>query len=290
MAQPTILTPSARAVAKFGNSSLPNGQGTLANIDLNDGVNTFLRDLLTDDDNRQIGLGQLLYRARSVYLSDDFGPRSISLPMVYQEDGSHFLGQFLAALSQAGEQQLTFDNVTYILTKFHGVRNRKAIRPKLPWAWSFNLELIAKSPWFQDAASTTMAPLTLTIDAGQSFTITYAGSVFCEPVWTYHVPVGNAVAINAIQLKNTMSGEFLTVNFLSASAIPATTVRDVVIDCAAMTATCTQTGESYDVAGSFPMLYGPAGQVNSFTIITTPASGSTSGCTIAETHNPRWML
>ena len=50
----------------------------------------------------------------------------------------------------------------------------------------------------------------------------------------------NAVVINAIQLKNTMSGEFLTVNFLSATAIPAGTVRDVVIDCGAMTAVCTQ--------------------------------------------------
>jgi hypothetical protein len=96
--------------------------------------------------------------------------------------------------------------------------------------------------------------------------------------------------LNSFQIKNTMSGEFLTVNLLSASAIPAATVRDVVIDCAAMTAKCTQTGELYDVSGSFPMVYGPAGQVNTFTVIVTPASGSSTGLTVAYSIQPRWQI
>jgi hypothetical protein len=275
--------------------ALPNGQGVLTNIDLNDRVNTALSagdsGLALDDDNVQIGLEQLLYRGRSVITSLDFGPRAIALPMLYIEDATHFLGQFLAALSQAGEQQLTFDNATYILARYAGASGRRQAGFKPPLSWNYLLHLVAKSPWFQDAAAATATPWNpITVDAGQAANITYAGSVWAEPVWTYHVPVGNAVVINSIQLKNTMSGQFLTVNFLSATPIPAGTVRDVVIDCAAMTAVCTQTGEAYDVSGSFPFLYPPAGQSNAFTIITTPASGSTSGCTLAASWFPRWQL
>jgi hypothetical protein len=138
-----------------------------------------------------------------------------------------------------------------------------------------------------------MAPLTLTVDAGQGFNITYSGSVWALPVWTYHVPVTNAVVINSLVLTNTMppgGGEALTVNFLSASPLPATTVRDVVIDCAAMTAVCTQTGESYDITGTFPRLYGPVGQVNTHTIKVVPATGATAGCTLAASWFPRWQI
>lgn len=287
---PFLATVGNAVVCKFGNAALPNGQGTMAWVDLNDQVNTVLTDFKSDDTNRQIGLEQLLYRARGTYLSDDFGPRPIILPLTYFEGTGNSMGQFLAVLSQAGEQQLTFDNATYILAKYSGASSRTLRRRYPPWSYDVNLEFVAKSPWFQDSSATTMAPLTLTVDAGQTFNITYAGSVFCEPVWTLHVPVTNAVVINSMQIKNTMAAEFLTVNFQSATAIPATTVRDVVIDCAASTAICTQTGESYDISGSFPKLYPPAGQVNPFTVIITPASGSSSGLTLACSHYPRWQI
>lgn len=289
-AGPFLAVVGNAVVCKFGNVTLPNGQGTMGWLDLNDQVNTILTDFQSDDANRQIGLEQLLYRARGVYTSDDFGPRPITLPLTYLEDASHSLGQFLAALSQAGEQQLTFDNVTYIHAKYQGATSRTLRRKYPPFSWNFNLELIARTSWFHDISLTAMAPLTLTVDAGQSFNITYAGSIFAEPIWTYHVPVTNGVAINSLVLTNTMSGEAITVNFLSASALPATTVRDVVIDCGAMTATCTQTGENYDVAGSFPFLYPPVSQVNPFTVAVTPASGSTSGCTLAASFRARWQI
>jgi hypothetical protein len=86
-----------------------------------------------------------------------------------------------------------------------------------------------------------------------------------------------------------MSGEFLTVNFLSVAAIPALTARTVTIDCAAMTA-IDNLGNSYDVTGSFPMLYSPVSTVNPFTVIVTPASGSSSGLTLACSHSPRWLI
>jgi len=296
MGQPALIRASGRAVAKFGNAALPNGQGVMANIDLNDLVNTALNAPLFDGSNRQISLAQLLYRGRGVYLADDFGPGLYSLPMLYLEDATHFLGQFLAALSQAGEQQLTFDNATYNLVKFKGITGRTRERPvsmqssAALLAWSFTLELIAKSPWWQDAAATTATPWNpITVDAGQGANITYAGSVWAEPVWTLDVPVGNAVAINAFQLRNTMSGEFLTVNFLSRAALPAGVHTVITIDCAAKTVT-DQNGNFYDTAGTFPLLYPPAGQVNPFTAIVTPASGASAGLTLAQTHFPRWQL
>jgi hypothetical protein len=291
LGQPVFAVSGGLTVAKFGNAALPNGQGTQGNINLNDGVNAKVQGFESQDDNRQIVTGPILFRARSVYLSDDWGPRTIVLPMQYTEDGSHFLGSFLAQLSQAGEQQLTFDNATYILAKYAGITGRVAEKTSSFLTWAFTLNLIAKSPWFQDSGATTATPWNpITVDAGQSANITYAGSVFAEPVFTLHVPNTNAVVINSMQLKNTMSGEFLTVNFLSATAIPASTTRDVVIDCAAMTATCTQTGESYDVSGSFPMLYPPVSTVNPFTVIITPASGSSSGLTLAYSVTPRWQI
>ncbi len=264
----------------------------MGNLDLNDYVNTLLTDYFrTEDGNVQIGLEQLLYRGRGVITSLDFGPRAISLPMTYLEDATHFIGQFLAVLSQASTQQLTFDNATYILARYAGISGRVPSRARQPLAWDFTLLLTAPSPFFQDAAATVATPWNpIVTDTGQAANITYAGSVWAEPVWTLHVPVGNAVAINSLQIRNTMSGEFLTVKFLSATALPAATVRDVVIDCAAMTAVCTQTGENYDVSGSFPMLYGPVGTVNPFTAIVTPASGASAGLTLAYSVFPRWQI
>lgn len=286
----TILSIGGLASVLFGNAALPNGQGTLGWINLNDGLYTFMGDFNSDDNNRQLGLAQLIFRARSAYISDDFGPRTFRLPLTYVEDSTHFLGQFLASLSQAGEQQLTFDNaVTYTPAKYQGISNRRAVRAYTPIAWTFTLEFIAKSPWFQDTTATAMAPLTLTVDAGQSFNITYAGSVWAEPIWTLVVPATNAVAINSMQLKNTMSGEFLTVNFLSVAAIPALTARTITINCALMTAV-DNLGNNFDITGSFPMLYPPSATVNAFTVIITPASGSSSGLTLACSHNARWQI
>ena len=287
MPQPTFVVSSLRANATFGGMALPNGQGIQASINLNDGVNTRLRNFNIDESNKQISLAQLLYIGRGVTLSRDFGPRGISLPMQYMEDSAHSLGAFLASLSQAGEQQLSFDGgLTYILAEYNSISGRKRYRLRPPVGWEFALELVARNPWFQNAAATTLTPVQMAFDAGTNFNVTYAGSIWAEPAWTIHNP-GSAWAINSIQIKNNMSGEFLTINFLSATALPVSTVRDVVIDCAAMTAICTQTGESYDVSGSFPKLYGPPGTVNAMTTI---CSGSDGNITITESHYPRWQI
>jgi len=288
--QPTFLTSSGKYIATFGGQALPNGQGTLTPaINLNDRVNTFAffgTGLVTEDDNVQRGFAQVPYLGKGLWTYDDFGQRVISIPSYYLEDSTHFLGQFLAALSQAGEQQLTFDNLTYIPVKYAGTSGRKEDLGK-KGAWFYSLNFLAREPWFRDITATAVAPIAMTSDAGTNFNVTYPGSVGCEPVWTYHKQ-SNAWPVTSLQLKNTMSGEFLTVNFNSATPLPVSTVRDVVIDCAAMTAICTQTGESYDVTGSFPMVYGPVGKVNTFTTILVTGSAGTD--TIACSYRPRWQI
>jgi hypothetical protein len=292
--QPTITVVGGRGVAKFGSGTLPNGQGAMTVIDLNDGTYTRVRGINVDGSARQLTLAQLLFRGRGVYLSDDSGPGIYAVPMVYLEDATHFIGGLLAALESAGEQPLTFDNATTNLVQYRGITNRKPAIPKVPMGWEFDLELVAKSSYWNDLAATTMAPLTLVTDTGQGFNITYAGSIYAEPVWTLVIPAGNGVAINSFTLRNTMSLEFLTVNFQSVLAIPAATDRTITIDSAASTA-IDNLGNQYDTVGTFPKLYPavtqpPTGQVNPFTAIVVPASGSSAGLTLACSHYPRWKL
>lgn len=286
--QPTLAQVAGRQIALVGGRARPDGQGALANVDLNDLVNTRMSDFQGDDTNKQLSLAQLLYRSRFSYTGDDRGPYPISLPMSYTEDATHFLGGLEGVLDQAGEQLLTFDNVTAVAARYKGLSSRKAIKSKAPAVWGFNLDLIAQ-PYFADLVASTLVPLTLTVDGGQYFYIPYAGSVWAEPVWTLVIPASNGVAINSFQLQNTMKKQALTVNFQSVAAIPASTARTVTIDCAAMLAT-DNLGNSFDVIGSFPMLFGPVGQFNPFLAVVTPASGSSAGLTLACSHNPRYLI
>jgi hypothetical protein len=385
---PTIVN----GTALFGNASLPNGQGTLGWVNLNDFTNTFLLDFRTDDDNRQIQISQLLYRAKGAYTSDDFSQRVLTLPMRYQEDATHSAGRFLAQLSQAGEQQLTFDNATNIPVKYKGIRNRRLVRRFPPYLWEFDLEFVAKTPWFQDNASTsissvaiintpTVTPtgtalaggaltagtytlsytyvtasgetaaspissgivlsagnLQITVNAVEAFpsyatarkwyfnpgspttgftvsvannnsftlntagnstaaptttpatqfSVTYPGSVFTEPIFTLNIGAGNPAAIASCALNNTMSGENLTVLFTSLAVIPASTARTVTIDCGAWTVS--DSGGSYDVNGSFPMLYPPVNQANTYAIGITTVSGTSTGLTLTGSFTNRWQI
>src|SRR5437660_1760419 len=104
----------------FGNRAQPNGQGTLAWINLNDGVNWSVEQVSIDSTMRQISSAQRALRSTGVYLSDDYGPRHIQLSSKYYET-TNPLGLAKAQLQQAGEQYLSFDNqVTAILAKVAG--------------------------------------------------------------------------------------------------------------------------------------------------------------------------
>lgn len=148
----------------FGGLALPNGQGTLSNINLNDGTNWFLQDIVIDYYNRSLGIQQQVTRAKAVYTSDDFLNKVVTLPMKYVET-NNALGVALAQLSQAGEQRLSFDGTTYILAKYRGVRSPstypKLIRRFAPLWWELQLEFLCREPWFKDISSTTSATTTV---------------------------------------------------------------------------------------------------------------------------------
>ncbi len=111
MPQPTIS--GVPPTLKFGNAALPNGQGTMTQINLNDGTQWQWQAYAGDDDYVQIAVGQLAWRAASTILGRDRKARILPLPMRYQEAStapSAALGVQTALMEQAGLQQLTFDN------------------------------------------------------------------------------------------------------------------------------------------------------------------------------------
>lgn len=138
----------------FGGLALPNGQGTLSSINLNDVTSWFLQDFQYDL-VKQVTAGQFLWRAKGTTLGRDFQGFVITLPMRYREASNGAFGAALAQLSQAGEQQLSFDGQTYILAEFAGLSGRKLLTKFQPYWWDFNLQFWCKTPWFLDITSTT---------------------------------------------------------------------------------------------------------------------------------------
>lgn len=297
MPQPTFALSGGLAIVKFGNQPLPNGQGTMSYVNLNDRLSWFCQALGGsqgfDYDNHQLTLAQVVWRGRSAWLGEDWGPWSFQIPFKYDEGtmwggAGQPLGQALAQLALAGEQLLTFDNATGLPCKFSRNSNRKMDVWSFPPLWSFDVEFMARTSFFQDLSATTVSPQALASGSATTFNVTYAGSVWCEPVFTLTIPNTNAVPIQSFALQNTMSGEAVTVVF--PGNLTALTAWTITIDTAALTVT-DQNGKSYDVAGNaFPLLYQPAGTVNPFSATLTPASGTATGCTIGASYTSRWLL
>jgi len=153
MPQPTIS--GAPLTLQFGRLALPNGQGTLSPLNLNDGTTWQWQDFKGDDDFVQHAVGQLAWRAKGAFLGQDAKARTLTLPMRYQE-GATTLGAALAQLSQAGAQYISFDGSTAILGKYAGARNRVMLKRFSPFYWSFDLEFLCPTPWFQDLSSTAL--------------------------------------------------------------------------------------------------------------------------------------
>lgn len=294
MPQPTITGSGIF----FGNNAAPAGQGTLPWLNLNDLASWYVQDFSLDEAFRAIQSAPVLYRGKGVYLSDDFGPRQLKVPYWYSE-ATQTLGAATAALSMAGEQYLTFDNkVTAILVRYQGVANRALVRRWSPLQWKFDLLFYARSPWFADIAATTFAAQALNSGSATNFTVTYAGSVWCEPVWTLTIPNTNTAVIQSFVLKNTVSLEQLTINFQNnggggATGLAGSTTWTLTIDSSAMSVK-DQNGTFYDISGSFPLLYSSAqiaaSEANAMTATLTPASGTATGCTIGASYNNRWLI
>jgi hypothetical protein len=288
MPQPTFgLTAAGRAIARFGNRPQPNGQGTLSYVDLND-LNTWhLQDDFAASLVQDLSVGQAVWRGRGVILGADFPPVVASLPVEYRE-ASGPLGSALAPIVTAGEQWLTFDLVTGILARYQADANRRTVIRFGVRRWAFELEFLCREPFFRDLSSTTVAPTALLSGSATNFNVTYAGSIWAEPVWTLTIPNTNTAPIASFQLQNVMSGETALVMF--PGNLAASTAWTVTIDSGALTI-LDQNGVAYDnLGGAFPMLYQPAGQVQQFSATLTPASGTATNCTIGASYVNRWTI
>lgn len=327
MPQPIIS--GVPLTCQFGGLALPNGQGAMAQINLNDGTNWQWQDFQGDDNYVQLTPAQLVWRARSTVIARDRKARVLTLPMRYQEASSApsaALGAQIALLDQAGQQQLTFDNSTFILANYAGLKKRTMLKKFSPFYWSFDLEFLCPEPYFRDLASTSVGSVKVTsmgfvggpavlmpappqlqaqmsgvmwpspyaiysqvstpvTTAPVAFSIVYAGSVFAEPVFTLTVPPGNSVS--SFALSNTMSGETLVATF--PGGLATSTLWTIAIDCGAWTVK-DQLGNSYDVTGSFPNLYPPAGTSNPFTASVTTITGQPTGVTLAASYQNRWLI
>jgi hypothetical protein len=159
MPQP-ILSGNHR-ICKFGGLALPNGQGIMLPLDLNDLVSWYMQDEFLADLTQQLTLAQMAWMAQGVYLGADFGPVQLRLPMEYRE-AVRPLGAAVAVLAAAGEQQLTFDNATYIPVRFQAISGRRS-STRMPsiLRWTFDLVLTCKDPWFRDFATSNVASTAL---------------------------------------------------------------------------------------------------------------------------------
>jgi hypothetical protein len=289
---PSFALSGNYAIVKFGNQSLPNGQGILSWINLNDRKSWFCQAPLIPYANRQFTLGQLVYRGRSTMLARDWNNWKFAIPFMYEE-GTSFggsgavLGQALAPIMMAGPQYITFDNTTGLICEFSGCLNRKMMVPASPYLWSFELELQALSSFFTDLSTTSIGSQTLSSGSATTFNVTYPGSVWCEPTWTLTITAANAAAIQSFSLSNTMSGETLLINFpgnLAASLAWTITINSSTFQVS------DQTGLLYDCSGSFPNLYPPAGQVNTMSATITPVSGTVTHASLAGLYTSRWVI
>lgn len=285
MPQPAIT--GVPLTCKFGSLALPNGQGTMTQVNLNDLTKWFWQDFAGDDDYIQLTPGQLVWRGRGVILGRDRRSRIILLAQRFIEGSAGDFGAAKALLSEAGQQQLTFDNSTAILANLSAVKGEHVVKRYGALQWDCTLEFLCPEPFFRDIAATSVSPVALNSGSATTFSVAYAGSVFAEPTWTLAIPNTSTAPIASFALSNTMSGETLSITF--PGNLAASTNWTITIDSSAFQVTDAG-GTAYDVGGSFPMLYGPAGQSNSMSATLTPASGTATGCTIAASYTNRWML
>jgi hypothetical protein len=286
MAQPAIT--GVPLTCKFGSLALPNGQGTMTQVNLNDTTKWFWQDFQGDDDYLSLTVGQLAWRGKATLLGQDRGARVLSLPMRFVETAAGDFGAAKAVLTEAGQQQLTFDNSTAILASLRAIRGTVLVKRYSPFAWDCSLEFLCPEPYFRNVASTTyMNAVALNSGSATNTNVTYAGSIFTEPVFTLHIPVTNPATTASFVLQNMMSGDSLTITF--PGNLAASTLYDITIDCANKSVT-SQLGVAYDVTGTFPLFYPPAGTVQQIRATLTPASGTETGCTLTAVATDRWLI
>jgi hypothetical protein len=275
---------------KFGNRAVPGSGAVLGWVDLNDGT-TWMTEDFEVVDARLLTHARQLFAGSGVRLGGDDGPKAIKIVAKYDEGPTGVsVSAAKAALVRSGEQWLTTDNATQVIVEMK-LCTAKIARKGTNKLYQMTLDFIARNPWAEDMAATTIAAFavngSITPGTANTFNVTYNAPVYGRPTWTLTIPVGNTVGISKFVLANTTSGETLTVIF--PVALAAATAWTITIDCLGWTVK-DQNGLEYDIAGSFPQLYGPPGTVNNYSLTLTTASGTSTGVTLAASWLNRWEL
>lgn len=298
MGAPQSLTTAygwaTRGVVKFGGLPLPVVGTTMSYIDLNDTVYYYTHDVQIDGTHPRNTAAQRSWLGQGVWLSQDFVGRKITLSTTYDEAGNGGTAQSIAAamgqLTQAGEQYLTFDNITAVKCRFDGWSKRSLNTfDGRGFVWDTELVFQSRNAFFEDLSSTTQSVGAVSGGVGgtdNNFNISYAGAVYVRPVYTLTIPSGNTRTISSIVLKNLTSGETATVAF--SPVITSGVAHTVVIDSDGMQALLD--GVQVPITGSFPNAYPsiPPPQVNSMRLTITSAVGATTGLTFSLSYTTRW--
>ncbi len=267
MTAPSLLTTSdarfhTRQVLKFGNATYPTVGGTQGWVDLNDCVSWFMQGIQTPT-ARKLGILPFAWRSKSAYISDDYDAMTVKVKMQYDETGGTSFQSVKGQLLAMGEQNLTTDNVTQVLAKVSFGSPSVIGGTVTPYLWAFDLDFVCKEPWLSDVTATTTS-----LTAGAN-SLSYAGGIFCEPIYTLTATSGT------MTINNSTAGQSLTVLGLPGGS------PTVVVNTQDWTAKIGAT--QYDVSGSFPFLFPGPTSPQTNTVSITNGSGSVS-------YNARWAL
>ncbi len=268
MSGPSLATTSdarlhTRQILKFGNNTYPIVGGTQGWVDLNDGVSWFMQGIQTPTAHK-FGVLPYAWRGKSAYISEDYDAMVVKVQMQYDETGGTSFQSVKGQLLAMGEQYLTLDNVTQVPAKVSSFGSPSVIGGQVtPYLWAFDLDFVCKEPWLSD-----ITPTTTSLGSGSN-SLSYAGGIFCEPIYTLTATSGT------MTINNSTAGQSLTVLGLPGGS------PSVVVNTQDWTAKIGST--QYDVSGSFPFLFpGPTSpQVNTVSI--TNGSGSV-------TYANRWAI
>ena len=275
----------------FGGLPVPGSGVVLPNLDLNDKVTWYNKEL-TPKPSVIIDTARQNWRGQSSRIAGDRNPLGIDLKFVYDESGvGRLLATDHAKLSQSGEQWLQINATQHVLVEFLDLQptlQRSGSGSKL---YAGTLSFLARKGYAEDITASSFGPQACGGSTGAgtqtNFSIAYSGSVLSRPVWTLTIPNTNAVTITSFKLQNTLSGEILTLNF--SPALSALTAYTLTIDTENYTVT-DGGGHAYDPVGSFPKLYNPAGTSNTFTATIVTGSGTSTGITLSASYSNRWEV
>jgi hypothetical protein len=201
-----------RQIIRFG--GLPRADTGVVQpyIDLNDADSWWAEDIQIDGRHISNKATQLNWRGKGVWTAQDFVGRKITIPAKFDEGNSHNMGypEAKGVMTMAGEQYLTFDNLTGMRVRLNSFSLAKPVTPHAPYLWDAPLEFLSRNPFAEDLGGSVVAgPFAMgSVPGGLGFTgaytaqdINYLGHAYGEPVVTISMPGGGAT-ISTVYVNN----------------------------------------------------------------------------------------